>query len=120
MSRYSAVIAGGAVVGQVVGGLLISANLFNESWRPVFLVNVPIGIVLIAVGLRALPHGKGEPGRILDLPGLALLTPAVLAFVLPMVLGQPEGWPIWGWVLMAAAVPLIGAFALVERRLAAR
>jgi MFS family permease len=120
MSRYSAVIAGGAVVGQVVGGLLISANLFNASWRPVFLVNVPIGIVLIAVGLRALPHGKGEPGRTLDLPGLALLTPAVLAFVLPMVLGQPEGWPIWGWVLMAAAVPLIGAFALVERRLAAR
>jgi MFS family permease len=120
MSRYSAVIAGGAVVGQVVGGLLISANLFNESWRPVFLVNVPIGVVLIGVGLRALPRGKGEPGRTLDLPGLALLTPAVLAFVLPMVLGQPEGWPVWGWVLMAAAVPLIGAFALVERRLAAR
>src|ERR1700722_1304870 len=120
MSRYSAVIAGGAVVGQVVGGLLISANLFNESWRPVFLVNVPIGVVLIAVGLRALPRGKGEPGRTLDLPGLALLTPAVLAFGLPMVLGQPAGWPVWGWVLMAAAVPLVGAFALAERRMAAR
>jgi hypothetical protein len=118
MSRYSAVLAGGAVVGQLVGGLLISANLFGSSWRPVFLVNVPIGVALLAAGARALPHGKGEPGRTLDLSGLALLTPAVLAFVLPLVLGQPEHWPLWGWVLMAASVPLVAAFAAAERRVA--
>jgi MFS family permease len=118
MSRYSAVLAGGAVVGQLVGGLLVSANLFGSSWRPVFLVNVPIGVALLAVGARALPHGRGEPGRTLDLPGLALLTPAVLAFVLPLVLGQPEHWPLWGWVLMAASVPIVGAFVLAERRVA--
>jgi MFS family permease len=74
MSLYSAVLAGGAVVGQLVGGLLISANLFGSSWRPVFLVNVPVGAALLAVGARALPHGKGEPGRTLDLSGLMLLT----------------------------------------------
>jgi MFS family permease len=118
MSRYSAVLAGGAVVGQLVGGLLISANLFGSSWRPVFLVNVPIGVALLVVGARALPHGKGEPGRTLDLSGLALLTPAVLVFVLPLVLGQPEHWPLWGWVLMAASVPLVAAFAAAERRVA--
>ena len=69
MSRYSAVLAGGAVVGQVVGGLLISANLFHSGWRPVFLVNVPIGVLLLVAGARALPHGQGEPGRTLDLAG---------------------------------------------------
>src|ERR1039457_1754693 len=116
MSRYTAVLAGGAVVGQVVGGLLISANLFGTGWRPVFLVNVPIGAVLLAVGARALPHGRGEPGRTLDLPGLAWLTPAVLAFVLPLVLGQPEHWPVWGWILMAASLPLVVGFAWAERR----
>ena len=116
MSRYSAVLAGGAVVGQLVGGLLISANLFGSSWRPVFLVNVPIGVALLAAGARALPPGKGEPGRTLDLPGLALLTPAVLALVLPLVLGQPEHWPLWGWILMAASVPVVAAFAAAERR----
>ena len=119
MSSYSAVLAGGAVVGQLVGGLLISANLFGSGWRPVFLVNVPIGVVLLVAGARALPHGRGEPGRTLDLPGLALLTPAVLAFVLPLVLGQPEHWPVWGWIAMAASVPLVFAFARVERRVAA-
>ncbi|MGH3202847.1 MAG: MFS transporter [Streptosporangiaceae bacterium] len=119
MSRYSAVLAGDAVAGQLAGGLLISANLFGSDWRPVFLVNVPIGVALLAVGARALPHGRGEPGRTVDLPGLALLTPAVLAFVLPLVLGQPEHWPVWGWIVMAASVPLVAAFALVERRVAA-
>jgi MFS family permease len=118
MSMYSAVLAGGAVVGQLVGGLLISANLLGSGWRPVFLVNVPIGAALLLAGAWALPHGKGEPGRTLDLPGLALLTPAVLAFVLPLVLGQPEHWPAWGWVLMAASVPLVAAFAAAERRVA--
>ncbi len=115
MSRYSAVLAGGAVMGQLVGGLLISANLFGSGWRPVFLVNVPVGLVLLVAGARALPHGKGEPGRTLDLPGLVLLTPAVLAFVLPLVLGQPEHWPAWGWVLMAVGVLLAAAFARAER-----
>ena len=119
MSRYSAVLAGGAVLGQLVGGLLISANLFDSGWRPVFLVNVPIGLMLLVAGARALPHGKGEPGRTIDLPGLALLTPAVLAFVLPLVLGQPERWPAWGWVLMAASVPLAAAFTRAERWVAA-
>jgi MFS family permease len=118
MSLYSAVIAGGAVVGQLVGGLLISADLFGSDWRPVFLVNVPVGVALLAVGARALPPGRGEPGRTLDLPGLALLTPAVLAFVLPLVLGQPEHWPAWGWIMMAASVPLAAAFAAAERRTA--
>jgi MFS family permease len=119
MSSYSAVLAGGAVVGQLAGGLLISANLVGSGWRPVFLVNVPIGVILLAAGARALPHGRGEPGRTVDLPGLALLTPAVLAFVLPLVLGQPEHWPAWGWILMAASVPLVAAFARIERRVAA-
>jgi hypothetical protein len=119
MSRYSAVLAGGAVVGQLAGGLLISANLFGSGWRPVFLVNVPIGVILLVAGARALPHGKGEPGRTLDLAGLALLTPAVLAFVLPLVLGQPEHWPAWGWVLMAASVPLVITFVMNERRVGA-
>jgi hypothetical protein len=119
MSSYSAVLAGGAVVGQLVGGLLISANILGSGWRPVFLVNVPIGVILLVAGARALPHGRGEPGRTVDLPGLALLTPAVLAFVLPLVLGQPEHWPVWGWIVMAASVPLVAVFVRVERRAAA-
>ena len=122
MSLYSAVIAGGAVVGQVIGGLLISADLFGSTWRPIFLVNVPVGAVLLAVGAVLLPRpaGREEPGRSLDLPGLLTLTPAVLAFVLPLVLGQPLDWPAWGWALLAASAVAFGLLFVVERRVGSR
>ncbi len=62
MSAYSAVLALAVVVGQIAGGLLISADLFNATWRPVFLVNVPIGIALLLAGARLLPAGRGDAG----------------------------------------------------------
>lgn len=120
MSAYSAVLAGGVVVGQVAGGLLISADLAGASWRPVFLVNVPIGAALMVAGQRMLPAWPGEPSRGLDVPGLLVLIPAVLAVVVPLVLGQPEHWPAWGWLCLLGSPALFAGFSLAERRLAAR
>ncbi len=120
MTIYSAVLAGGAVVGQVAGGVLISADLFGSTWRPVFLVNVPIGAALLAAGAWQLPAERGEQGRTIDLHGLLTLSSAVFAFVLPLVLGQSEHWPAWVWACLAASVLLVVAFAAVERRVAAR
>jgi MFS family permease len=119
MSLYATVISGGAVLGQVLGGLLVSADLFGSSWRPVFLVNVPVGLAVLAFG-RLLPAGRFDGVRTLDLPGLAVLTPAVFALVLPLVLGQPLGWPLWGWILLAASVVLFALLGRVEHRVGAR
>lgn len=115
MSLYTAILSAGTVFGQVVGGLLISANVFGWSWRPTFLINVPIGLALLVVGLRALPE-RGAASRKLDVPGVALLTPAVLSFVVPLVLGHEQHWPVWGWMLLAAGPVLFAAFLLVEHR----
>jgi MFS family permease len=120
MRLYAAVIAGGAVAGQIAGGLLVTADLLGSTWRSVFLLNVPIGAVLLAAGLRVLPRGARDTGRGLDPAGLALLTPAVLALILPLVLGQPEHWPVWGWACLAGSAAAFGLFVLAERRVAAR
>ncbi len=120
MRLYAAVIAGGAVAGQIAGGLLVTADLFGSTWRSVFLINVPIGAALLMLGARWLPHGAADRDRGLDPAGLALLTPAVLALVLPLVLGQPEHWPVWGWACLAGSAVLFALFTLVERRVAAR
>ena len=120
MSAYSAVLAGGVGVGQIAGGVLISANLLGASWRPVFLVNVPIGAVLLVAGALKLPAGRADASRGLDLPGLLTLSSAVLALVVPLVLGQPEHWPAWGWASLAGSVVLFAGFVMAERRLAAR
>jgi hypothetical protein len=47
------VLSSGFVAGQVIGGVLVSANLFGTAWRPVFLVNVPIGLAVLAPGCMA-------------------------------------------------------------------
>jgi EmrB/QacA subfamily drug resistance transporter len=119
-SLYTAVIAGGAAVGQVIGGLLVSANLFNTTWRPAFLINVPVGLAALVISARVLPKDKGEPGRGLDPVGVAVLTPTVLCFVLPLVLGHDEHWPLWGWLLMAASAVGLVAFVAVETRVTRR
>jgi MFS family permease len=120
MRAYSASLAGGVVLGQIVGGVLISADLFSASWRPIFLVNVPVGLLVLAAGARLLPAGTRDPGRGLDPAGLGLLSLAALALVVPLVLGQPEHWPAWGWASMAASVVLMAGFVLAERRLGGR
>jgi MFS family permease len=118
MSVYATVLSGGAVLGQIIGGILVTANIDGTGWRPIFLVNVPFGIAVLAFGARTLPCRGASDGRSLDLPGLLTLTPAVLAFVLPLVLGQPLGWPVWGWALLALSVIIFGALPYVERRVA--
>jgi MFS family permease len=126
MTLYSAILACGALLGQIAGGLLISADVAGAAWRPLFLVNVPIGLALLAAGLRWLPKldgGQSSGGRRrgrLDLAGVATLGPTVLAFVLPLVLGQEEHWPAWGWACLAASAVGIGVFAAVERWVSSR
>jgi MFS family permease len=120
LGLYTAVVAGGVVVGQVVGGLLVSADLFGSGWRSVFLVNVPIGVLLLILAPRALDADPGRRDIGLDLWGLAVVTPAVTLFVLPLILGDSQGWPVWCAISLAASLVLFAGFVLVEWRVAAR
>ncbi|MEU6342807.1 MFS transporter [Streptomyces sp. NPDC046977] len=120
---YSAVLATGAAAGQSLGGVLVSADLFGTGWRPVFLVNVPIGICLLVLAPRVIPRDPGgaeERRRGLDLPGLVTLGAAVTLFTVPLVLGQEEGWPLWGWICLGLSVVLLTVFAVLEARLTRR
>ncbi|MEV3925231.1 MFS transporter [Actinomadura coerulea] len=124
LGLYSAVIAGGIVVGQAAGGLLVAADLFGTGWRTVFLVNVPIGAALLLAGPRVLlrdePAPRTRPLRAeLDLPGVLTLAPAVLLLVVPLIMGHELGWPLWGWASLGASAAFAAAFVAVERRVAA-
>ncbi|MER7707859.1 MFS transporter [Kitasatospora sp. NPDC097605] len=120
LGLYSAVLAGGIAAGQVLGGVLVSADLFGSGWRPVFLVNLPIGVALLAAGARLLPRLPGDRDRGFDLPGLLVLAAALGLLVVPLVLGHELGWPGWGWAMLGASALLFALFAVVERRLARR
>ncbi|NGO09744.1 MFS transporter [Streptomyces sp. HC44] len=123
LGAYSAVLATGAAAGQVLGGVLVSADLFGTGWRPVFLVNVPVGLVLLALGARVLPRddvSARERSRGLDLPGLLLLAAAVSLLTVPLVLGQEKDWPLWSWLSLAAAVVFFAVFCVYESWLSRR
>ena len=120
LSAYTAVLSSGFVAGQVVGGVLVTANLFGQSWRPVFLVNVPIGLAVLALVPLVMPRDSPGRDRKLDLAGLAVAVPAVFLVVLPLMLGHQEDWPGWIFACMAGGVVLAVVFAGVERRIADR
>ena len=119
LSAYAAVLSAGAVTGLVLGGVVVTADLFGTGWRPVFAINVPIGIVLAAAVPRLVPpDAPVGPTKKLDLAGLGAAACAVLLIVLPLVLGHQEGWPAWCFGCIAAGVVLAAGFVLIERRVA--
>src|SRR5437879_12754888 len=63
LSAWAASLALGGIVGQVLGGVLVSADLLGTGWRPVFLVNVLTGLVLLIASFRFLPLDRPERSR---------------------------------------------------------
>ena len=116
LGRYAAVIAIGVVAGQVLGGVLVAADLWGTGWRPVFWINVPLGIGLFVAGTRLLPRDTETDARRLDIGGLLTLMATVLALVVPLVFGHEEGWPAWCFASLAGSVLLFAAFVAVQRR----
>jgi EmrB/QacA subfamily drug resistance transporter len=108
-----------AVAGPLIGGLLIGANFGGLDWRPIFLVNVPIGILAVVLGWFIIPRPPGHPDLRNDYVGIALFGASMVALVYPIIEGRSYGWPLWTWSMMAAAVVGLVLFVLWERNRAA-
>jgi len=115
ISVYGMVMGIAAVGGQLLGGVLIAANVDGLGWRVIFWINVPIGIAALALARRLVPEsrsaaGSTGPGR-LDLRGATLFTAALVAIILPLLDGREQGWPAWSWACLAAGPVLLAVFA---------
>jgi MFS family permease len=108
------------VGGQIIGGVLVQADVAGLGWRGIFLINVPIGLVALALTRRLVPESRAENGARLDLVGTALITVGLLALILPLVEGRQHGWPLWTWLCLASAPVAFGAFAAHQTRLSER
>jgi MFS family permease len=107
------------VFGQLIGGALIAADIAGLGWRSIFLVNVPIGVIALALTRRVVPESRGESTARLDLVGTILLTTGLVAIVLPLIEGRQQGWPLWTWISLTAAPLLIATFIAYQARLSA-
>ncbi|MBX9398801.1 MFS transporter [Streptomyces sp. TRM72054] len=117
---FGAVVGLGAVSGPLLGALLTEWNLFGLEWRPIFLINLPVGIAGLILGRRFITESRAPYAIKLDLVGVALVTLGLLMLLYPLTRGRELGWPLWGYVSMGAALVVFGALVAYERRKAAR
>lgn len=105
-----------AVLGPVLGGWLVDADLWGLGWRTVFLINIPVGVAILALAARFVPETRSERPMRLDLVGVVLLSATVLSFMVPLVEGRSLGWPVWLWAPVALGALLLAVFVGQSRR----
>lgn len=104
---FGPVMGSAAMVGPILGGGLISLNLFGATWRPVFLINVPLGITAVVAAGVLLPRTSVRHAESLDAIGALVAAAASLAIVYPLIEGRTLGWPAWTYASIAAGVALL-------------
>lgn len=120
LSWFGVSIGVGSVAGQVLGGVLLDANVLGLGWRAIFLVNVPVGVATILLAARLIPPIRSERYPRLDPVGVVGLSGALALVLVPLTLGRVQGWPLWTWACMAASVPVLVAALRWEYRLGRR
>ena len=120
IALYGATSGIAAVVGQLAGGVLVSANLFGTSWRPIFLINIPLGIVVFFVSRLVVPANRSPHPAGIDLPGTLLFAATLTMLLVPLTEGHALGWPAWTWAMLGAALVTAILTVLVERAAEAR
>lgn len=117
---YGGVLGLGGIAGQIAGGLLLKADWWGLGWRLVFLVNLPIGIIAFVSAVLLLQESRASERKRMDLVGVVLLTIGLGLFVYPLVIGREEGWPLWTFISLAVALPVIVGFVHYENGLLRR
>ncbi|MFI6687916.1 MFS transporter [Streptomyces sp. NPDC050485] len=117
---FGAVVGLGAVSGPLLGALLTEWNLFGLEWRPIFLINLPVGIAGLILGTKFISESKAPKALRLDLVGVVLVIIGLLMLLYPLTRGRELGWPLWGYLSMAGSVVVFGGLVAYERMKAAR
>jgi EmrB/QacA subfamily drug resistance transporter len=116
MGLFGALAGVAASLGPVVGGILIHFNIAGLDWRPIFLINVPVGIFALWAAFRYLPEGKSSHPLKLDIWGTGIIVVAMLLLVFPLIQGRELDWPVWTFVMMGLSLPTLALFAWWQKR----
>lgn len=117
LSFYGATFGLASVCAQLLGGVLVSANLFGLGWRSVFLINIPIIILTVPAAYILLKENRAERSASLDISGALLLAVGLLSLVVPLIEGRENNWPWWCTGLLMLSVPALYLFWRYEKKL---
>jgi MFS family permease len=117
---YGSVFGLASVVGQLLGGALITWHPLGLTWQSIFLINVPIGVLALTGASRFLPEIQPSRRVRIDLIGVALLSLFLGSVIYPLTCGRETGWPPWTFLSFAASIPILAVFIFAEQRMARR
>jgi EmrB/QacA subfamily drug resistance transporter len=111
---FGGVIGVASISGPLLGGLLIQADIHVGGhallWRPIFLVNLPIGIGAVVAAFIFLRESRAPAAPRLDIPGVVLATIGLFLIAFPLVEGRDAGWPIWAYLMLVGGALVLVAF----------
>ena len=113
---YGAINGLAAAAAPIVGGLLVGYDVLGLGWRSVFWLNVPIGALALIGGSALMRETRADHRPRLDVPGVVLVTVALLLLLYPLIQGPDVEWPAWTWSMMAASLIAFAAFARTQVR----
>ncbi|WP_436484260.1 MFS transporter [Chitinophaga sp. ARDCPP14] len=117
---YGMALGTGATLGQFLGGYFITSHLITDSWRLIFLVNLPFGIVAMLLAWFFVQESGQNKSTRFDIPGIILLTLALSLLIYPVIQGAELGWPAWTITMLAGAFILLGVFVWYQHWLGKR
>jgi len=117
---YGIVLGLAGAAGFALGGVLVTSDLAGLGWRAVFFVNVPSGLIIIALAWWIVPSVPRRVGTRLDAPGAIVLFCGLLCLIGPLLFGHDLHWTPWIWLVMTTGVAVIAAFLRFERWVASR
>ena len=106
-----------AVAGPLLGGILVSQDAFGLGWRSVFIINVPVGILLVIAAGISIPESRAEKRIRLDVPGVTLISATLFLLVYGLIEGRALDWPLGIWLMIGASPVLLVVFMIYQNRL---
>jgi predicted MFS family arabinose efflux permease len=105
-----------AVIGPLLGGWLITHDAFGVGWRSIFLINVPVGLVILVLAWLFVPNTSSASATRIDLPGVVLASAAMFLLVYPLIEGHEQDWSARIWLMLAGSAVLVALFVAQQLR----
>ena len=114
-SAFGPVMGASAILGPILAGFIISANIGGLTWRPIFLINIVLGAVGFIAALRVLPADEPTDSVFIDSLGAGLLGASMLGLIYGLIEGSTDGWTALPIGCLAAGAALLAAFGVRQR-----
>jgi EmrB/QacA subfamily drug resistance transporter len=118
VGAFGPVMGASAVLGPIVAGFLISADIGGLTWRPIFLINIVLGTAGFAAARRLLPHDDPSGAVAVDGLGAGLLGASMFSLIYGLIEGSTAGWTALPAGCLVAGAVLLAGFAARQRRAA--